>query len=111
MVLFIARRLAEEVAEELTGEVVVWVRKHLGGDYRWPGNFRELEQCVRNILIRHEYRPPEATGLDPAAELAEDLDRGALSAEELLRRYCRLVYSRTQNLEETAHGSASTGAR
>jgi hypothetical protein len=58
LVLFIARRLAGEAAEGLAEEVVLWVRKHLGADYAWPGNFRELEQCVRNILIRHEYHPP-----------------------------------------------------
>ncbi|HEY2586181.1 MAG TPA: sigma 54-interacting transcriptional regulator [Tepidisphaeraceae bacterium] len=102
MILFITRRIAADEAEPLADEVEAWVRKHLGRDYPWPGNFRELEQCVRNILIRHEYRPPDLGARDAAGKLAEELDRGALTADELLRKYCTLVYSRTRNLEETA---------
>ncbi len=78
--------------------------ENLGRDYPWPGNFRELEQCVRNVLIRHEYRPAvaESSTASAAERLADELDRGVLSADDLLRRYCTLVYSRTRNLEETA---------
>ncbi len=104
MIFFIASRIAPEEAEELTDEVESWVVENLGRDYSWPGNFRELEQCVRNVLIRHEYHPPltEDRSAAPAQQLAEDLDRGAMTADELLKRYCTLVYSRTRNLEETA---------
>ncbi len=104
MIFFIASRIAPEEAEELTDEVESWVVKNVGRDYSWPGNFRELEQCVRNVLIRHEYHPALADGHSaaPAQQLADDLDRGAMTADELLKRYCTLVYSRTRNLEETA---------
>ena len=102
MILFITRRIAADEAEELAEEVDRWVRKHLGPDYPWPGNFRELEQCVRNVLIRHEYRPADLAGRSEADQLAHDLEAGSMTADELLRRYCSLVYSRTRNLEETA---------
>jgi transcriptional regulator with AAA-type ATPase domain len=102
MILFITRRLAEDEAEALADEVQHWVGKHLGIDYAWPGNFRELEQCVRNVLIRHEYRPPAVGSRDAAERLTQELNAGALTADELLRRYCTLIYSRTHNLEETA---------
>jgi transcriptional regulator with PAS, ATPase and Fis domain len=103
LVHFIARRVVDdEEAGPLTEEVVRWVGKHLGVDYPWPGNFRELEQCVKNVLIRHEYRPPEAAGGAPADRLAEELMTGKLTAEELLQRYCTVVYSQTRNYEETA---------
>ena len=74
---FIARRVIdEEEAEALTDEVERWVGKHLGRDYPWPGNFRELEQCVKNVLIRHEYRPPVSRPVAaPRERLADDLDR------------------------------------
>jgi DNA-binding NtrC family response regulator len=101
LVLFVARRLAGEEAEGLADEVTRWVGKHLGADYPWPGNFRELEQCVRNVLIRHEYHPPAAGG-GAGAELAEAMASGNLTAEQMLRRYCKLVYARTRNYEETA---------
>jgi transcriptional regulator with AAA-type ATPase domain len=104
LILFIARHVVGEEAEDLTGEVAGWIGKHLGNNYAWPGNFRELEQCVRNVLIRREYHPASADGsaASPAAQLAEDLHAGRLTADELIRRYCALVYSQTHNYEETA---------
>jgi transcriptional regulator with PAS, ATPase and Fis domain len=104
LILFISHRvIGDEGAGALAEEVHEWIEKHLGDDYAWPGNFRELEQCVRNVLIRKEYHPPTAAGHAPEAQrLAEDLDAGRLSAEDLLQRYCALVYSRTRNYEETA---------
>jgi transcriptional regulator with GAF, ATPase, and Fis domain len=102
MILFITLRIAADEAEALADEVEAWIKKHLGREYPWPGNFRELEQCVRNVLIRHEYRPPQIHSRNGAARLAEDFDTGAMTADELLRKYCTLVYSRTRNLEETA---------
>jgi transcriptional regulator with AAA-type ATPase domain len=102
MILFITLRIAADEAEALADEVEAWIKKHLGREYPWSGNFRELEQCVRNVLIRHEYRPPEIHSRNGAARLAEEFDTGAMTADELLRKYCTLVYSRTRNLEETA---------
>jgi transcriptional regulator with AAA-type ATPase domain len=102
LVLYVATRLAGTEAESLAAEVGRWVNKHLGDDYAWPGNFRELEQCVRNVLIRHEYTPPAAVPASPADRFAADLAAGALTAEQLLRRYCKIVYDKVRNYEETA---------
>jgi transcriptional regulator with GAF, ATPase, and Fis domain len=105
LVLFIARREAGDEAESLTQEVVDWVNKSLGRDYAWPGNFRELEQCVRNVLLRREYRPPApaaALATDAAGNLCRRLTAGDLSADELLRGYCTLIYARCHSYEETA---------
>jgi hypothetical protein len=38
-----------EGATPLAAKAEAWVRRRLGPDYPWPGNMRELEQCVRNI--------------------------------------------------------------
>ena len=102
LVLFIARRFAGEESDGLADEVTRWVGRHLGDDYPWPGNFRELEQCVRNVLIRHEYHPPAVAAPSPATDLAAALESGDLTAEQLVQRYCKLVYARTRNYEETA---------
>jgi len=99
---FIAERVANETeAEGLAGEAEQWIKENLAADYPWPGNFRELEQCVRSVMVRGEYRPLAAPPSDASEELARDIAAGALTAEELLRRYCALLYERTRNYEET----------
>ncbi len=102
LILFIAKRLAGAEAEALSHEVEAWIVKHLGTEYSWPGNIRELEQCVRSVLIRKEYRPPEPRTLSPREDLTRAVGSGTLTADELLRRYCTLVYSQTGSYEETA---------
>ncbi|HVS38529.1 MAG TPA: sigma 54-interacting transcriptional regulator [Gemmataceae bacterium] len=53
------RVVGREKAAALAGEAADWIRKHprLGPGYAWPGNFRELEQCVRGYMIRKDYQP------------------------------------------------------
>ena len=105
LILFIARREAGDEAQALAEEVVAWVKDSLGRDYAWPGNFRELEQCVRNVLLRREYHPPappQAATADAAGELCRRLAAADLSADELLSGYCTLVYARYRSYEETA---------
>jgi DNA-binding NtrC family response regulator len=100
---FIARRLVgDEQGEELAAEVLEVVAKQLSPTYPWPGNFRELEQCVRNVLVRRRYEPVRLTPSRPAAALAAELESGRLTAEQILRRYCAIVYAQTRNIEETA---------
>ncbi len=102
LILFIARRVAGDEAETLTDEVEAWIRTHLGRDYHWPGNIRELEQCVRGVLIRKEYRPAEHHSLSTREDFATAVTSGSLTADELLRQYCTLVYAQTGSYEETA---------
>jgi DNA-binding NtrC family response regulator len=102
LVRFIARRVAgNDEAESLAVETERWIDTHLGPDYGWPGNVRELEQCVRNVMIRGEYRPPGAASPSARQYLADAMLNGSLSAEELLRRYCTLVYAQTGSYQET----------
>ena len=103
LVEFIARRLVGDAqSEELTREVLEVAEKQLSPTYPWPGNFRELEQCVRNVMVRRRYEPVQLTPSRPGAALAADLERGQLSADQVLRRYCSIVYAQTRNIEETA---------
>jgi DNA-binding NtrC family response regulator len=102
LVRFIARRVAgDEEAESLAAETERWIDGHLGSGYRWPGNVRELEQCVRNVMIRGEYRPPSAGSPSARQRVADEVVAGSLSAEDLLRRYCTLVYADTGSYLET----------
>jgi sigma-54 interacting transcriptional regulator len=98
LILYMARRVAGAEADTLAAEVTEWIEEHLEADYAWPGNYRELEQCVKNVLIRRDYRPSRTA----APDLAADLRAGRLTAEQLLSRYCAAVYRETGSYEETA---------
>jgi transcriptional regulator with GAF, ATPase, and Fis domain len=99
---FIARNIVETDAEALAREVESWIVDNLGRDYEWPGNIRELEQCVRSILIRREYQPTRPRALPAHDEFVKAVGNGSLTADELLSRYCTLVYSQTGSYQEAA---------
>lgn len=89
---------------ELTEEVIRHIERKLGRDYDWPGNFRELEQCVRNILVHGDYQPAlgDALGGNGAAHWTDAARAGALTMDQLLHHYCRQVVGQAGTLEEAA---------
>lgn len=103
---FIVGRLLGEDDESTTAQVVSWIRANLGDDYAWPGNIRELEQCVRNLLIRGSYGPPHAEPADDAAALAADMRAVAITADEALARYCRIAHQRLGGYVQAARALA-----
>jgi len=103
LVLFIAQRVAGDEAAAVADEVMAWIEEHIGMDYPWPGNIRELEQCVRNIIIRREYHPHRDTGGgDVKSRLTASFLSGDTTADELLRRYCTIIYAQTGSYEAAA---------
>lgn len=101
----LSQRLVGDEGPSLAAEVETWIEQHLGPDYEWPGNVRELEQCLRNVLIRKEYRPQQrraTSAVDPLAEVSVAIREGRWTADELLRWYCTLVYTRTGSYEAAA---------
>lgn len=101
LVVYMAGRVAGAEAEELVPEILLWIEQNLR-DYHWPGNYRELEQCVRNMLIRRNYRPSQPPGRNALEECTKDFRDGRLTAEGLLSRYCTMMYSKTESYEEAA---------
>lgn len=105
MVEFICRGVVgEDEANPLAKQVVGWIDEHLGREYAWPGNFRELEQCVRSYTIRKEYHPLQSVAVvgDPRQTLADDVLHGRLTATQLERRYATLVFAQTGSYQEAA---------
>ena len=106
LVVLAQRAVGEELAEEVAEEVELWIRENLEPDYPWPGNVRELAQCVNNVLIRRDYRPARldegGTGALVRDRLAAEYLSGTLTADDLLRRYCTLVYAEAGSYEEAA---------
>jgi DNA-binding NtrC family response regulator len=102
LVVYMARRVAGAEADSLAAEVSGWIADNLERHYPWPGNYRELEQCVKNVLIRKNYRPSRPAAAGAIDELAREFRNGSLTAGQLLARYCTMVYKQCGSYEETA---------
>jgi transcriptional regulator with AAA-type ATPase domain len=104
LVLHVCQRMAEDEHQSLASDVVMWMRKHMPAGYNWPGNIRELEQCIRNIMIHGSYTPrsSRSSASGESIELAASLDRLSLTADELLSHYCELAYRKTKSFEKAA---------
>ncbi len=98
-----ASQAGVEESRGLAAQVLDVIRRRLGSDYPWPGNFRELEQCVRNVVVHGHYAPPFIGRRDakPASWL-EEARKSRLTMDELLQEYCRQVADQSGSLEEAA---------
>lgn len=99
---FMVRRIAGEDYDRALVEVERWVMENLGVEYPWPGNYREVEQCVRNLIIRGSYQPLHARNISADGSLTDLLFHGTWTAEQLLDTYAAAIYRRTGSYEATA---------
>lgn len=103
LLLYMTRRAVGDEVASMLPEVEQWINTHLPRDYRWPGNYRELEQCVRNIVIRRSYRPMEDEAQKNSTErFFENFRAGRLTMSELISYYVTHVYRQTGSYEEAA---------
>ena len=103
LILFMVRRAVGDEAERCFPEVREWIAVHLPKGYLWPGNYRELEQCVRNVIIRRSYQPVvHRAGEEAGDGFLSRLKKGSLTMDELTSYYAALVYRQTSSYEETA---------
>ncbi|HKP60853.1 MAG TPA: sigma 54-interacting transcriptional regulator [Polyangiales bacterium] len=102
LVSHLCTRITGNRNEELAAEVVTSIERDLGTNYAFPGNVRELEQCVRRVLLTGScVRDDKPTSSDDRA-LARALEQGTWSAEQLLERYCTALYGRSGSYVEVA---------
>ncbi len=99
LVLHVASRVAgDEEASALAEDALRVIERRLGARYPWPGNFRELEQCVRGVMVHGDYMP---VVVSPSSEQPGVLE-GLLTEDELLRWYTALIYKQTGSYQEVA---------
>ena len=77
------------------------IERDLGRDYAFPGNVRELEQCVRRVLLTG------ACESDSASACCQGRRRHGAGSARLerraaARRYCEALYQRHQSYVEVA---------
>lgn len=98
-------RIAGDAGAELSSEVTNAITRDLGPDYEFPGNVRELEQCVRRVLLTGSCAPDPVVARSHGHELATELLSGKLSAEAVIERYLRLLYERERSYVKVAKQS------
>ena len=103
LVSLLVERIIGTPSPELVATVLEAFENILPRGYAWPGNVRELEQAVRRILLKGGYAgdTPQATQSEDDALVAK-LRAGILTADELLRGYCVMLYQRLGTYTEVA---------
>lgn len=88
-------------AKELSSKVVNKLESVLPSHYSWPGNFRELEQAVRNIIVHDEFVPLVNT--DGNEEDIEGIYGGSqVTLSQWNKIYARKAYQNTGSYREAA---------
>ena len=91
----------KEGAGELSSSVVNKLQSVLPRDYSWPGNFRELEQAVRNIIVHDEFVPLGQGGV-AEPDIGETYRSTQVSLSEWNQIYARKAYENTGSYREAA---------
>jgi transcriptional regulator of acetoin/glycerol metabolism len=87
---------------ELAAELTAVIERELGHGYPFPGNVRELEQCVRRVLMTGHCQPDTLSASSAETALSREVEAGRISADVLVQRYCALLYARTHSYVEVA---------
>ncbi len=102
LVSHITARVLGEPSTEMAEQTVDAIRNDLGDTHSFDGNVRELEQCVRRVLLTGHCGPDARRARTGQAGWLSQVERGSLSAEQLLAHYCGMLYGRTGSYVEVA---------
>ncbi len=100
---FLIKRMIGTASAELSEMVETVIREKLGKAYPWHGNVRELEQCIRRVILRLDYEgDAEKIPTDLTSHLETGLKTGTISAQTLMNGYCKLLYDTHGTFEEVS---------
>lgn len=106
MVRYVAGKLVGIEAGEgdpgLVSSILEYIEDRLGAEYPWPGNFRELEQCVRSYLIHGDYRPVRFVSDRAVDGVWKRIIALEMTSDELLRHYAREMVAATGSRKAAA---------
>ena len=103
LVTVILQRSLGSVEPELIDGIVCGIDASVGSSYPWPGNMRELEQCVRNLLIHDRYAPPETAGRTRGLQaLFSEMQGAEADMDRVMSAYSTWVYAQKGSFEKAA---------
>ncbi len=95
-------RILGKPSNDLVEKVATYIHKNQPKQYSWPGNIRELEQCARRILLKNSYQWQTPSTGSASEQLMADIETGAVSGQELLSQYCKILYKKHGTYEAVA---------
>lgn len=95
-------RILGRPSDELVKRMTTYIRKNQPLEYGWPGNIRELEQCVRRILLKNSYQWQNDSDISASDPLMTGIENNSLTAHELLSYYCLNLYRKYGTYEAVA---------
>ncbi|MGB8223997.1 MAG: sigma 54-interacting transcriptional regulator [Polyangiales bacterium] len=104
LVTVIIQRALSAVDPDLIDSIVCGIEVSVGASYAWPGNMRELEQCVRNLLIHGRYSPPNTPPPTHGLRaLFAEMQGSQANMDRVISAYSTWVYRQTGSFEKAAH--------
>ncbi|MBM4102840.1 MAG: sigma-54-dependent Fis family transcriptional regulator [Planctomycetes bacterium] len=97
-----ARQITRDYNPKLCDKVLEVIRTRLPKGYGWPGNVRELAQCIRRVILKEDYQPTEIAARTRAEQIKDGLEKGVLSADQLVSEYCKLLYDKHPSYQDVA---------
>ncbi len=90
---FLLKRITGDSDKELSIEIRKTISNDMRADYPWQGNVRELEQCIRQILLNN-HCSGDRQEPSPNHAILHEIDAEMLNAAELTARYCAMLYQK-----------------
>ncbi|BHH85501.1 sigma 54-interacting transcriptional regulator [Desulforhopalus sp. 52FAK] len=96
-------RILGHSSKALTREITEQIHRSVPPDYNWPGNIRELEQCVRQMLLKRSYTwEVSQETRERVTEFQQHFMEGRFSANQMLSSYCTHLYQIHKTYEKVA---------
>ena len=96
-------RIVGQASSSVIDQVLEVIDKELGDDYLWPGNVREMAQCVRSVLVKKSYSGRVVNNSEVLSDLESLMATGEITAQTLTKRYCQILYAHMGSYADVAN--------